>query len=58
MGCGSRTVTQQTMLVCQKCGNEAYIWRRACKRRAKGHVKHLYCPVCQETTAHVERRTE
>ena len=55
MGCGSKTVTQQTMLVCTECGNNAFIWRLSSKRRAKGHVKHMYCPVCMKVTAHKEK---
>lgn len=44
----------QTVLVCRICGTEALIWRKSSKRKKRGHVKHMWCHVCEKVTAHVE----
>ena len=41
-------------LECAMCGFVSTIQRRDSKNRAKGHIKHLWCPKCKERTAHVE----
>ena len=37
---------------CSICGTQQPITRRY--RRAAGHIKHTWCRVCQERTAHIE----
>ena len=56
MSGGNRSAKAEAQLECPKCGNVAHIWRRAAKLKPKGHVKHMWCPVCREVTGHVERR--
>lgn len=41
-------------LVCEECGNEFKVPRKRAKKREEGHIKHMHCIKCQETTAHVE----
>ena len=46
----------EVALKCQQCGNVTTIWRRKSRLKEPGHVKHLWCVVCQDRTAHVEVR--
>ena len=57
MSGGSHSKKYQAELVCPECGNVAFIWRRMGKSKKSGHTKHMWCPVCQETTGHIERRS-
>lgn len=41
-------------LYCVECGTKNIIYRPKGCKRAKGHIKHLYCYRCQMTTAHQE----
>lgn len=54
MGGGAHSPHVPTVLRCSRCGAETRIWRKQGRRRERGHVKHLWCFSCQETTAHVE----
>lgn len=51
-----RVQLRQVRLVCERCGADAYIWRRAGKLKEPDHVKHLWCFECQERTPHREVR--
>ena len=44
----------RTELVCPKCGNITTIQRKINKAKKVGHIKDLYCYVCQEITKHFE----
>jgi len=57
MSGGSHSKKYQAELVCPECGNVAFIWRRMGKSKKSGHTKHMWCPVCQEITGHIERRS-
>ena len=46
----------QVRLRCAVCDHETFIWRRRSRLKEKGHVKHLWCTNCKETTPHVEVR--
>jgi ribosomal protein L33 len=46
--------TIQKVLRCTVCGMVMSIWRKQSKNKASGHVKHMYCPKCNETTEHIE----
>jgi len=41
-------------LHCTVCGNTQSIPRKRSKRREEGHIKHMFCIRCNETTAHIE----
>ena len=41
-------------LVCPKCKNKITIWRQAGNKRAKGHLKKLYCYKCKRRLNHKE----
>ena len=41
-------------LECITCGLIQTIQRRNSKDRAKGHIKHLWCPQCLKKTPHME----
>lgn len=41
-------------LECTECGNKLVIPRKKAKRREEGHIKHMFCPICATTTAHIE----
>ena len=41
-------------LQCSKCGNITTIPRRNNRRRARHHVKTMYCPFCQVETDFTE----
>lgn len=41
-------------LKCSVCFQVQEIWRRNCKKKETGHLKHLYCIKCKEETAHTE----
>ncbi len=43
---------------CPNCGHVWPIWRLKARRKKVGHVKHMYCPVCKEDTAHREIEEE
>lgn len=43
-------------LKCTKCHNEISIPRKRGKLRQNGHIKHMYCPFCQEETPFEESR--
>lgn len=47
---------EQVKLKCLVCGENAYIWRRRCLLKEKGHIKHLWCANCEMVTAHSEIR--
>jgi hypothetical protein len=42
------------LLICSKCHNVFPIARKKSHNRSTGHIKHLYCPVCEKVTEHVE----
>jgi ribosomal protein L33 len=44
----------EKLLVCSKCGSKRYIPRKKSLNHAAGHIKHMWCVVCQEITAHEE----
>ncbi len=50
-------VVALTRLRCTECGAVFILWRLQSRRRAEGHVKHLWCFCCQEVTAHRELAT-
>lgn len=41
-------------LRCLQCENVQTIYRRKCKNRSAGHIKHLYCVVCKSRVGHIE----
>lgn len=41
-----------TNLKCEECDNVFNIPRKNGDKRGKGHVKHVWCFICKETTAH------
>ena len=43
-----------TNLICSKCGHQTMIFRKRSKLKTIGHVKHMYCPYCKETTPFIE----
>ena len=47
--------TVKSPLVCEECGAEFVIIRTRGRLRERGHIKHVWCHVCREVTAHVER---
>lgn len=51
---GARKVL--VMQVCEFCGLEFPIWRKASRLKTDEHVKHMYCPACRRVTAHRQRR--
>lgn len=56
MSGGTHGEMEQVKLRCAVCDELAFIWRRKCKLKEKGHVKHLWCANCRERTPHVEVR--
>jgi hypothetical protein len=54
MASGSKTRTATTHLECDCCKNLVTIQRKKSKQKDKGHIKHMYCYKCKETTAHIE----
>ncbi|KRG14006.1 hypothetical protein ACA30_13110 [Virgibacillus soli] len=46
--------TTKTYLVCSCCQNVYIMFRLTGNQRKDGHVKHLWCYSCKETTAHIE----
>lgn len=44
----------QSKFVCQECGAQMVLYRKRAEQRKLGHVKHMYCPNCKETTAFTE----
>lgn len=41
-------------LQCNQCGNITAIPRRSNRRKARHHVKTMYCPFCQTETDFIE----
>lgn len=41
-------------LMCSVCSFEMKIPRKRGNMRKKGHIKHMWCPTCQETRAFEE----
>lgn len=58
MARGSRTITQKTHLECEECNHVMTIHRRRNRLREYNHVKHMYCPMCEDTTGHIEKKDE
>ena len=50
------TNMEKTDLVCTQCGTEFYIYRSKGRLREKGHIKDIWCYVCQEVTPHREEK--
>ena len=46
--------TMATDLICLECGNIFTIQRRRGKLKKMGHVKHLFCSVCNKVQPHYE----
>jgi DNA replicative helicase MCM subunit Mcm2 (Cdc46/Mcm family) len=44
----------QSKLICQECGEKVVIQRRKAEQCKLGHIKHMYCPNCNETRAFTE----
>ena len=42
-----------SIVICNTCGTKQPITRRY--KRAEGHLKHTWCRVCKERTAHTEQ---
>lgn len=49
-----KSKTDLTDLVCLECGNIFSIQRRVCNLKQTGHIKHLWCPICQKVLPHYE----
>lgn len=45
-------------LVCTQCGTPSIIRRLAARRKKAGHVKHMWCPMCEDVVRHEEERVE
>lgn len=58
MSGGAHGEMEQVKLRCLVCDESVYIWRRKCKLKEKGHIKHLWCANCEMVTAHAEVREE
>lgn len=58
MASGARTSTLPTYLNCEVCNNTVPIFRKRHKMKEKGHVKHMWCFKCKDTTAHIEVKEE
>lgn len=50
----NKTLTVETNLYCEECGNIVTIRRRESLQKEIGHVKHMYCFRCIKTTGHIE----
>lgn len=46
--------TVETFLICSVCDNVYPMFRHKGKQKKDGHIKHLWCYRCKETTAHIE----
>ena len=55
---GKGRTYQSTNLWCKECGNVSTIRRSGGRKKELLHVKHMYCPNCKETTAHLENLEE
>ncbi len=42
------------ILVCKVCGTRMSVPRNLARRRARGHIKDMWCPRCQKITKHYE----
>lgn len=49
-----RQKTFTTEHKCQECNAITTIHRKMAKRKERGHIKHMYCYRCHDTTAHAE----
>lgn len=45
---------KQSDLWCKECGFNMIIPRKRSNLREVGHIKHMYCPKCEEETAFIE----
>lgn len=50
----NKKLTIQKTLSCNVCYLTITILRLAGKNRKEGHIKHMWCPMCQKITAHTE----
>lgn len=48
----------QTRLECSECGTQVFIMRKRGKQKKRGHIKHMYCIGCKETTGFIELKNE
>ena len=47
-------MTKETYLRCTICDNNFIIRRKKGKLRPRGHIKHIWCYVCQEIVENIE----
>ncbi|MHB1041530.1 MAG: hypothetical protein ACYC0Q_01655, partial [Eubacteriales bacterium] len=47
---------KKVILCCTTCGNEITVLRRTCRLKRPGHVEHMWCYRCQDTTVHIEKK--
>ncbi|MBP1308810.1 ribosomal protein L32 [Paenibacillus sp. 1182] len=50
-----RLKTIPTYLTCSECGDVKTIHRVIGRQKEVDHIKHLYCHICYNRTAHIER---
>lgn len=50
--------TTTSNLACTECGHVFPLARKTGKRKAVGHIKHLWCITCKAETAHEEKESE
>lgn len=43
------------VLRCASCGGKMYATGRESRKRATGHIKHMYCPYCKSTKPFIEQ---
>lgn len=46
------------ILICNECGNRTTVPRMLGSRRARGHIKDMYCPYCKQITKFTEYQQE
>jgi ribosomal protein S27E len=46
--------TQEKRVRCTECKNTTSIFRHPKDKKAKGHIKHMYCYHCKRITKHIE----
>lgn len=48
------TPPQMRVFECEVCGGRSIAPKRRCSSTANGHIKHMYCWRCKDTTKHIQ----
>lgn len=43
-----------SVVECLECGHRYPLFRQTVRQKSEGHIKHVWCVICKDETAHTE----